>query len=210
MVAQFCKEPTVGAWKAQMRILAYLVGSTNHRLEVDRVKGTVWSSYSDSDQGGDRRFGCTTSRTGIMLCCNGMPYHWRSNKQPSTAMSSAAAEIVAMSECMKDVNLRMWIAEEIGIPVKWPVKILVDNKAGIHFQKRVNPDSKLKGVFDMRLGWLKELHNRKKFVAEKVDTEKNLADELTKPLETRVRKRLSLELKRLRQEVWKTSTLGGK
>ena len=63
----------------------------------DRVKGTVWSSYSDSDQGGDRRFGCTTSRTGIMLCCNGMPYHWRSNKQPSTAMSSAAAEIVAMS-----------------------------------------------------------------------------------------------------------------
>ena len=145
-----------------------------------------------------------------MLCCNGMPYHWRSNKQPSTAMSSAATEIVAMSESMKDVNLRMWIAEEIGIPVKWPVKILVDNKAGIHFQKRVNPDSKLKGVFDMRLGWLKELHNRKKFVAEKVDTEKNLADELTKPLETRVRKRLSLELRRLRQEVWKTSTLGGK
>jgi len=125
-------------------------------------------------------------------------------------MSSAAAEIVAMSECMKDVNLRMWIAEEIGIPVKWPVKIMVDNKAGIHFQKRVNPDSKLKGVFDMRLGWLRELHDRKKFVAVKVDTEKNLADELTKPLETRVRKRLQLELRRLRQDVWKTSTLGGK
>ena len=50
----------------------------------------------------------------------------------------------------------------------------------------------------------------KKFVAVKVDTEKNLADELTKPLETRVRKRLQLELRRLRQEVWKTSTLGGK
>ena len=96
MVAQFCKEPTVGAWKAQMRILAYLVGTTKHRLEVDRVKGTVWSSYSDSNQGGDRRFGSTTSRTGIMLCCNGMPYHWRSNKQPSTAMSSAAAEIVCL------------------------------------------------------------------------------------------------------------------
>ena len=47
-----------------------------------------------------------------------------------------------MSECMKDVNLRMLIAEEIGIPVKWPVKILVDNKAGIHFQKKVNPAEK--------------------------------------------------------------------
>ena len=76
-------------------------------------------------------------------------------------MGSAAVEIVAMSECMKDVDLRMWIDEEIGIPVKWPVKILVHNNVGIHFQKKVNPDSKLKGVFDMRLGWLRELHNRK-------------------------------------------------
>ena len=50
----------------------------------------------------------------------------------------------------------------------------------------------------------------KKFVAEKVDTEKNLADELAKPLTTTVRKRLALELRRLRQNVWKTSTLGGK
>ena len=115
-----------------------------------------------------------------------------------------------MHEGCQFENVHSW--GEIGIPVKWPVKIMVDNKAGIHFQKRVNPDSKLKGVFDMRLGWLreKELHNRKKFVAVKVDTEKNLADELTKPLETRGRKRLTLERKRLRQEVWKTSTLGCK
>ena len=34
----------------------------------------------------------------------------------------------------------------------------------------VYPDSKLKGAFDMRLGWLRELHDRKKFVAVKVDT----------------------------------------
>ena len=44
-------------------------------------------------------------------------------------MSSAAAEIVAMSECMKDFQLRMWIAEEAGVQIGWPVDILVDNKA---------------------------------------------------------------------------------
>ena len=65
----------------------------------------------------------------------------------------------------------MWIAEKIGINVKWLVNILVDNKAGVHFQKQINPDSKLKGVFDMRLGWLKELHDRKKFIAVNIKTD---------------------------------------
>ena len=50
-----------------------------------------------------------------------MQFHWRSTKQPETAMSSAAAEIVAMSECMKDTQLRMWIAEEAGIPITSPM-----------------------------------------------------------------------------------------
>ena len=116
-------------------------------------------------------------------------------------MSSAAAEIVAMSECMKDVRLRLWIAEEIGIPVVWPAKIQVDSKAGIHFQSNMNPDSKLKGVFDMRLGWLKELHDKKMFKAVKVDTTKNLADSLTKPLTPVVMEALDKELKEVQKKV---------
>ena len=174
LVAQTLKSPTQGTKKAVNRILAYLISTVDKCLTVARVRGTVWDFYVDSDHAGDRKFGDTKSRTGILLLCNGLPFHWRSNKQPDTAMSSAAAEIVAMSECMKDVRLRLWIAEEIGIPVVWPAKIQVDNKAGIHFQNKMNPDSKLKGVFDMRLGWLKELHDKKMFKAVKVDTTKNL------------------------------------
>ena len=105
-------------------------------------------------------------------------------------MSSAAAEIVAMSECMKDTQLRMWIAEEIGINVEYPLEILVDNKAGVHFQNKMNPDSKLKGIFDMRLGWLQELHDKRRFKAVKIATERNLADELTKPLSPIVKSKL--------------------
>ena len=134
-------------------------------------------------------------------CCNGMPFHWRSNKQPDTAMSSAAAEIVAMSECMKDVRLRMWIAEEIGIPIVWPAEIQVDNKAGVNFQNKMNPDSKLKGVFDMRLGWLKELHDKQMFKAVKVCTSKNLADSLTKPLTPVVMEALEKELKEVQKKI---------
>ena len=201
LVAQTLKSPTQGTKKAVNRILAYLISTVDKCLTVARVRGTVWDFYVDSDHAGDRKFGDTKSRTGILLLCNGMPFHWRSNKQPDTAMSSAAAEIVAMSECMKDVRLRLWIAEEIGIPVVWPAKIQVDNKAGIHFQNKMNPDSKLKGVFDMRLGWLKELHDKKMFKAVKVDTTKNLADSLTKPLTPVVMEALDKELKEVQKKV---------
>ena len=201
IIAQKIKEPTVGVQKAVNRVLAYLVGTLDHKLTVPRVKGTVWDFYVDSDHAGDRLYGNTRSRTGIMLLCNGMPFHWRSNKQPETAMSSAAAEIVAMSDCMKDVQLRLWIAEEAGIDVKWPAEIKVDNKAGVNFQNNMNPDSKLKGIFDMRWGWLKELHDKKKFKAVKIPTEKNLADSLTKPLQPVVKRKLDEELVRVRNRV---------
>ena len=197
IIAQTVKEPTEGTRKAINRVLAYLVGTMDFKLWVARVKGTMWDFYADSDHAGGRKFGDCRSRTGIMLLCNGMPFHWRSTKQPETAMSSAAAEIVAMSECMKDVQLRLWIAEEAGITVEWPAKIKVDNSAGVSFQNNMNPDSKLKGVFDLRLTWLKELHDKEKFKVVKVHTEKNLADVLTKPLAPVVKKKLELELSRM-------------
>ena len=201
MIAQKCKAPTVGAAKAVRRVMAYLNGTAARKLTVPRVNGTQWDFYVDSDHAGDRKYGDTLSRTGVKLLCNGMQFHWRSNKQPSTAMSSTAAEIVAMSECMKDVNLRMWIAEEVGQQIDWPVKIYVDNKAGVHFQNQMSPDTKLKGIFDMRMGWLKELHDKKKFVAVKVATEKNLADDLTKPLDSKTRQRLDMEVEVIKKQI---------
>ena len=191
IIAQQMKEPTVGVQKALNRVMAYLIGTVDYKLTVPRVKGTVWEFYVDSDHAGDRKYGDTRSRTGILLTCNNMQYHWRSTKQPTTAMSSAAAEIIAMSECMKDAQLRMWVAEEAGANIEYPLKILVDNKAGVHFQNKMNPDSKLKGIFDMRLGWLQELHDKNKFKAVKIATDKNLADELTKPLAPVVKKKLA-------------------
>ena len=85
-----------------------------------------------------------------MVLCNGMPTHWQSRKQPVSSISSAAAEIYAMAETARDTNLRFWIAEEMKIEVKCPMEILVDNAAGVSFQKSTNPNSKLKGIFDMR------------------------------------------------------------
>ena len=87
MIAQKFKAPEVGAAKAVKRVMAYLNGTADRKLTVPRVHGTQWDFYVDSDHAGDRKYGDTLSRTGVKLLCNGMQFHWRSNKQPSTAMS---------------------------------------------------------------------------------------------------------------------------
>ena len=61
---------------------------------------------------------------------------------------------------------------------------------GVTFQNKMNPSSKLKGVFDLRKDWVKELQDRKQIRAVKVNTKNNLADILTKPLNGADRSRL--------------------
>ena len=101
---------------------------------VPRVRGNEWHMYSDSDHAGDTATGTNRSHTGVMIMLNGMPMHWRSNKQPTPSLSSAEAEIYAISTAVKDARTRLWIAEELNLKVEWPLVLHVDNAAGESFQ----------------------------------------------------------------------------
>ena len=201
-IAQYSSKPTKGAMKALRRVLAYLSTTRDAQLMVPRVKGNTWHIYSDSDHAGEAAAGGTTrSHTGVMVVLNGMPVHWRSNKQPKTALSSAAAEIYAMSAAIKDANLRMWIAEDMNVPITWPMKLHVDNAAGVAFQHSTCGSSKLQGVFNYHEEWVQELKDEGKVNAVHVSTDRNLADMLTKGLKAEVRHKLDRCLKDIAEEV---------
>ena len=68
----------------------------------------------------------------------------------------------------------------MGITVKYPIEIFIDNAAGASFQRCTNPDTQIEGVFDLRDELVRELRNSKKVSAMKVDTAKNIADMMTK------------------------------
>ena len=130
------------------------------RLVVPRVKGTEFTVHSDSDHAGDRDLG-TRSHTGVAIMCNGAMVHWRSNKQPVTAVSSAAAEIYAVAEVARYAQLNAWRSQEIGLTPPKPISILVDNAAVVVFQSKMNPQSKLKPFKVMiDLHWNLELDRR--------------------------------------------------
>jgi len=171
--------------------MQYLSTTVEYKITAVVGAGNVWERYVDSDHAGDRAYvpdngegedgqPGTRSHTGVVMLLNGMPVVWRSNKQPVTAVSSAVAEIYALSEAVRDAKIAAYRMEELGAKVQWPLKIGVDNAAGISFQKATNPDTRLKGTFDLRAAWVKELQNLNEVMAVKVGTKENIADLLTK------------------------------
>ena len=166
-LAQKLSAPTKGAMKCVRRVMAYLKYTWTKSLNVCRVYGDIWSMFSDSDHAGDSLSGDMRSTTGVMILLNGMPVHWRSIKQPKTSTSSACAEIYALYEACKDGRLRLHVHRDLGREVVLPMKIQVDNAAGISFQKSTCASSKLRGIFDMAEKWIHELKNEKNVEAVK-------------------------------------------
>ena len=116
------------------------------------------------------------------MMLNGMPIHWKSKRQPKTSLSSAEAEIYAMSKAVKDACLRMWIAEDMHVHVEWPMILHVDNAAGVSFQHSTRGDTQLKGIFKMSEDWVKELKDEATVKSVHEPTDRNLAGMLTKCL----------------------------
>ena len=168
---------------------------------VPRVTGNEWTTYSDSDHAGDMGMGTTKSHTGVVMLLNGMPVHWRSQKQPKTSLSSAEAEIYAMSRAVKDACLRLWVAEDMNMHVTWPMTLYVDNAAGVSFQHTTCGNSQMKGIFKMSEDWVQDLKNLDKVKSVHVSTDRNLSDMLTKGLTAEVRNKLDAIMARIAEAV---------
>ena len=151
--SQFNRHPTVGLRLALLYLGGYLRGSTDFKLSGIRPESAdVFHYFTDSNF-----YGLPRAQTGVMILLNGVPAHWRSNKQPVSSDSPACAEIYALKEGVKDGRLFNWVAQEMGMNVSWPFVVQVDNKQAISFQQDTCINSKIRGPIDMRLGWVDEL-----------------------------------------------------
>ena len=103
-----------------------------------------------------------------------------SKKQITTSKASAEAEIYALSTAAQALKTTYYRAQELGVDAQFPGTLYVDNAAGVSFQRRTNPDTRLKGTFDLRAAWVQELQDQQVITVEKVHTALNIADLLTK------------------------------
>ena len=72
-----------------------------------------------------------------------------------------------------------WVLEEVGVAVRWPMKIWCDSTGAISFKDDTCPVSKIRGCFDYREDWVEELKAEGKIQVHKVKEINNLADMLT-------------------------------
>ena len=147
------------------------------------TRACEYTHYSDSDHAGDKPYS-TRSQTGIFLTLNNVPVHWKSNKQTATAYSSAAAEVMALSESIRQARFLQWAGIDMGYANVEKVYMRVDSKGARYFQSSSVLDSRLKGYFDLREAWIQELRDLSKVGVVAVSGELNLSDLLTKPLKS--------------------------
>ena len=146
-------DPTIYAMKELNRIIKFVLDTSDYGLKIDpepneNEKLNKWNLkvYTDSDYAGDKD-------TRIFLL--NVPILWRSKAQRSVTLSSSEAEYVALSEAAKDVKFVVQLLKSIGVEVRLPVVINVDNIGAIFMSENVSTTNRTKHV-DVRYHFVRE------------------------------------------------------
>jgi Reverse transcriptase (RNA-dependent DNA polymerase)/gag-polypeptide of LTR copia-type len=178
---------TEAAYKEMLRVTKFVLDTKDFGLlspqAIEEDGSWHLTVYSDSDWAGDpenRR-----SISGYIIFLLGCPLVWKSKQQQSVTLSSSEAEYVALSEAAKEIKFIAQTIESIGIKVKYPITVYVDNVGAIFMSENVTATKQTRHV-----------HTRYRFVHEEVEdgriivrfvkTEDNKADPYTKNVKLEV------------------------
>lgn len=177
VVSRFLSNPGREHWEAVKWILRYLRGSSSLRLCFGDGK-YILEGYTDSDMAGD--IDSRKSTSGYVITFAGGAVSWQSRLQRCVALSSTEAEFIAATEACKELLWMKKFMKELGHSQERYV-LLCDSQSAIHLAKNSTFHSKSKHI-DVRYHWIRGVLNDKLLELEKVHTDNNGADMLTKAL----------------------------
>ena len=179
------------------RIGQYLKGTVNEGL-IMRPSGRFdIDCYVDSDFAGLWPYEdkldpeSVKSRTGFVICISGCPVVWISKMQQMIATSTMEAEYNALSTAMRDVIPLQELFRQLGNSIGIDDEIITtfntvvheDNQGAMTLAKmepgRHTPRSKHYGV---KVHWFRSKLKPNRVTVERIDTQRQLADILTKGL----------------------------
>ena len=142
-------------------------------------------AYVDSDHAGDsitRR-----SRTGFIVYVNSSPIYWTSKKQTSIETSSFGSEFIAMKVCCEYLRGLRYKLRMMGIPCEFPSYVFGDNQSVLANSSK--PFSMLrKKSASIAYHFVREGVANDEWRVTYVNTHDNVADILTKPLPSGVKR----------------------
>ncbi|RVW22327.1 Retrovirus-related Pol polyprotein from transposon TNT 1-94 [Vitis vinifera] len=177
VVSRFLSNPRRHHWEAVKWIMRYLRGTSKLKLTFGSGK-PILVGYTDSDMAGDvdnRR-----STSGYLMTFSGGAVSWQSRLQKCVALSTTEAEYIAAAEACKELLWMKCFMQELGFKQQRYV-VYCDNQSAIHLSKNSTYHARSKHI-DMRYHWMRDALNDNLFEIEKIHTDNNGSDMLTKTL----------------------------
>ncbi|GJT33534.1 hypothetical protein Tco_0923953 [Tanacetum coccineum] len=188
--SKYQENPKTTHLEAVKCIFRYVRGTIHLGLWYSKGTGVKTIVYADSDRAGDYVDGKSTrSVCTFMGCCS---TSWFAKKQTALAISTTEVEYVSVGKACQQA---LWIREAIidyDILLN-DVSIMCDNKCAIDLSKNPLQHSRTKHI-EIRHYFLRDNVQKGNIYIEKVASEDNIADILTKPLKRLVFNYLRLGL----------------
>ena len=174
-------KPTVSAYNELLRCVQYLWNTKEAGLVLHPGKAGepltlrcyVDASYLTHDD--------SKSHTGYCLSFGTLgTFYSKSSKQTLVTTSSTHAEMRALYQLILDIIYVVHLCDEIGRPITLPAIVLEDNQPVIDLSKELTKRSKKCKHFLMLINFIREQVQSGLIELQKVPTEDNLADILTK------------------------------
>ena len=196
VVSRYASRPTQAHKSAVTRILRYLRKTVDHVL-VFRGPLAVLSGYSDSDWAGD--YDTRKSTSGFVFGVGSAAISWSSKLQATVALSTCEAEYIGQTNAAKEaIWLRRLLDEIQPKTANQPRATIIycDNQGAIALAKNPQFHARTKHI-DIQHHFVREKVNEGVVQLEYIDTERQVADGLTKALDKvrfeRFRKAIGLE-----------------
>ena len=173
-LSRFVTRPTESLWRKAKQVLSYLKGTINYRLIINVMSDDPLVIYTDSDFGGNKKD--FKSSSGCLVKIYGSSVHWCAKKQESTAISTAEAELYAMSIGLSVGTWCRHLLSDLGVIAK--MKVYCDNQAAIAMLKNQSP-GRARHI-DVRKNYVNDLVIRDIADVYYVESANQMADGLTK------------------------------
>ena len=178
LCARFQEDPKTTHLEAVKRIFRYIKGTTHLGLWYPKGTGIDTIVYADSDHAGD--YVDRKSTSGICTFVGHCLTSWFSKKQTALAISTTEAEYVSAGKACQQALWMKQALVDYGIQLN-DITILCDNKGAIDLSKNPVQHARTKHI-EIRHHFLRDNVQKGNISIEKVSSEDNIADILTKPL----------------------------
>ena len=177
ILSRFLDSSTTTHWEAALRVLHYLKGTRSECLKYSKDATNDVFGFCDSDWAGDPDDNRST--TGWVFVWCGAAISWQSKKQKSCAQSSCEAEYYAAGMASFEVSWLWNILSELHMKPSKPITVWSDSKSAINLSANPVFHERSKHIKN-KWHHIRELLYEGLLQIEKIHTDENVADALTK------------------------------